>query len=510
MYTESGKNGAMPLLTEVAEMSAPQRNGISLQSSTSLSGIYVPYNSGCDVGMEDFTIVWRGSMYDWVGVAAWLILDRTGSAGAYTGWGFYLGSNGAIALYLYNGDAGTAYSLGTINYADNTVHELAITVTRESENAAGTITAYADGYQIGSASITAAVVFTLSTASTFYILGSSTTRNRGTAHRVLIFNIALTATEIYNLFCGGVPYEYSEGSNTACYSSDWSASSDFSGTRCTVAANIDGVLGVDDTLRAYASADASANHYLARPGTLTVGTYYRGTFDYYIPSANTHVTGVRVGNSAVEYAHTTQGSWVTGAEIPVFQYSNGSLIVWMQSGSSTSFTGAGSVTDDLVYLKNLVLYPVGVCLFLDSDGIQAEPGQWLDCSINKNHAQHPTSYSKTLVKKRDFEIRWINSWSGTHEAQYIGGINKNILPENAYITQIIGVVSGSTVQDIVIGDGSDVDRFVAITTGLAVGTVLFAIASPTSDGTNRKLVVDPDTNATMTIAFTIRGVILEA
>jgi hypothetical protein len=44
---------------------------------------------------------------------------------------------------------------------------------------------------------------------------------------------------------------------------------------------------------------------------------------------------------------------------------------------------------------------------------------------------------------------------------------------------------------------------VTITTGLAAGTTSFTVAARTTDGTNLKLTVDPDTDATMSIAWVI-------
>jgi hypothetical protein len=120
----------------------------------------------------------------------------------------------------------------------------------------------------------------------------------------------------------------------------------------------------------------------------------------------------------------------------------------------------------------------------------------------------PATGSSLMRPKRDFEVRWTNTWAGTHEAQYIGGFNQAVLPVNAYIESIIGVISGATIEDIIIGDSSDPDRFVEITTGLAAGTVSFTLANRISDGTNRKLTVDPDANFTGSISFIIKGVIL--
>jgi hypothetical protein len=45
---------------------------------------------------------------------------------------------------------------------------------------------------------------------------------------------------------------------------------------------------------------------------------------------------------------------------------------------------------------------------------------------------------------------------------------------------------------------------------LATGTTSFTLANRTTDGTNLKLTVDPDTNADMSIAWVITYSLLEA
>jgi hypothetical protein len=120
----------------------------------------------------------------------------------------------------------------------------------------------------------------------------------------------------------------------------------------------------------------------------------------------------------------------------------------------------------------------------------------------------PDSIQKLIRPKRDFEVRWTTTWTATNEAQYIGGYNQNVLPPGAYVESVIGTVTGADVEDLIIGDGSDADRWVTITTGLASGTTSFTLANRILDGTNAKLVVDPDADATMSIEWLVKGMIL--
>ena len=139
--------------------------------------------------------------------------------------------------------------------------------------------------------------------------------------------------------------------------------------------------------------------------------------------------------------------------------------------------------------KNIILNIENLVVYYETENGIIKAVNGIDLKLNKN----------------SFEIRWVNTWTGTHEAQYIGGFNQAVLPANCYIESIIGVITGTTIEDIIVGDGSDTDRWVAITTGLAAGTVSFTIANRISDGTNYKMIVDPDGNFTGSISWIIKN-----
>jgi hypothetical protein len=174
---------------------------------------------------------------------------------------------------------------------------------------------------------------------------------------------------------------------------------------------------------------------------------------------------------------------------------------------------SGITVGDTLYIESGgTVSTIGLTSELLASNAQSNTGQIFDTSGNKNHALLPAS-GATVVGQPEViphEVRWTNTWAGTNELQYIGGVNQAILPANAYIDSIIGTVSGATPHDIIIGDGSDTDRYVTITTGLAAGTTSFTLANRTTDGTNLKLTVDPDTNATMSIAWVISYKTLES
>jgi hypothetical protein len=171
-------------------------------------------------------------------------------------------------------------------------------------------------------------------------------------------------------------------------------------------------------------------------------------------------------------------------------------------------TGAGANSFEV---SGFSITRLGITGQWNAQDAQSNTGQIFDSSGNKNHALLPAA-GATIIGKETAQVRqvrWTNTWDGTNELQYIGGVNQAILPANAYIESIMGTVSGATPHDIIIGDGSDTDRYVTITTGLAAGTTSFTLANRTTDGTNLKLTVDPDTNATMSIAWVITYTTLE-
>jgi hypothetical protein len=204
----------------------------------------------------------------------------------------------------------------------------------------------------------------------------------------------------------------------------------------------------------------------------------------------------------------TDPSFPVGGQHAVFNLTAGS---WVEDQVRTFI----AVSDVLYFvvntsggeilLDNVTAMRIGLTSELLASNAQSNTGQILDSSGNRNHALLPASGATVVGRpvSQTREVRWTNTWAGTNELQYIGGVNQAILPANAYIESIIGTVSGATPHDIIVGDGSDTDRYVTITTGLAAGTTSFALANRTTDGTNLKLTVDVDTNATMSIAWVI-------
>jgi len=325
----------------------------------------------------------------------------------------------------------------------------------------------------------------LANAANLYILGTSAARYAGGVCKVIIDNYAVTS--YLDRYRNGIAESDKWGSQ-----SNLITDGDFSLGGATWIKSA-GVTVVDQGAGDYEAvlAAVAVGHALYKDSILTAGVKYRITFTI-TNMASGEVRAYVGGTQGI--ARTSSGTYTEDLTASVSGYTT-------RVGIYVSVAATCRI-DDISVVK------VGATLALEPEGIQPAPGQWLDSSTNKLHAMQPAVGSSLTRKKESFEVRWTNTWAGTHEAQYVGGINQAVLPPNCYIESIIGVVSGTVIEDIILGDGVDVDRWVTITTGLATGTQTFAIANRVSDGTNRKLVVDPDANFTGSISWILKGIIL--
>lgn len=382
-------------------------------TSSGSSGIQVVNNNNINFGTNSFSLHCVIKVPDWTPAAEIEIMRKwTGTLGYL----FRVEVTGKFQLYL-NGVGNLRVSSISLGVLDGTTHALTAVITVGSENT--TIDFYVDGLLLGTQQ-TVANVGTIDNTNLLYIMGTSVSQAVGSILFLAIYNRALSASDVLDLYNNGIHFSDKWGSQTPITS-----------------------------------------------GTLETGKNY--IIDTYVAGDDfTNVGGTNVSGSEFTATGTTPTTWT--------------------NSSSLRRTGA--------------------TLALESPNIQPSPGQWLDSSTNKLHALQPLTGSSLTLSKRDFQVRGTVTWAGSHELKHITGIDQAVLPPNAYIESIIGVITGATIEDIIIGDGSAGDRFVTLTTGLAAGIVSFAIANHITDGTNYKLTVDPDANFTGSIAFTIKGYII--
>jgi hypothetical protein len=486
------------------------------------SGITVADDDDIDFGTGDFSIHWEGALPDWTPASSLTLVRKNTSAATA---GFILGVSGSSAGTIFlqlreGGGADDAYtSTAATAITDGGNAKITTVCVRETALTDGSVTHYVNGVQLGTArTITAATPFSISNALAAYISGTSAVRNASTTRALYLYNRALSAAEVLSLCNNGVDAADVGASQTAIYTSDFSAGVDgWTGSNVTLTGNIDGVAAVDNTLRCVISS-TGAGRYVSK----TIGIPANSSYEFYLgiifPSGNAALDSFDIrnqsGNAVISGAvqtNLTKGVW------HYFRFSGNtanaatSLRVYLSdSGGGTSASATGG---DIAYVAVFNIKKTGCTSELLAENAQSNTGQVLDTSGNKQHAMLPAAGASVLGKPNNGglrEVRWTNTWSGTNELQYIGGVNQAVWPTNAKIESISCVISGTTVEDFTIGDGSDADRYVALTTGIAAGTnVMTLTATPFTDGTNLKLTIDPDANATMSVATTVRYTLLE-
>lgn len=449
-------------------------------ASSGSNGIAVADNANINFGTGNFTLHWESSLPDWTPSAVQYFYRR------------YLGSTGLIAYIdattgrpALQLNASAYTSTASTGFTDGTHHDIDIVVTRESASVAGAIVFYVDGIQLGnSIAITAGVPSTVDVAEPAYILGSPSGRYAGTCKSSILYNRALTAAEVLALCRDGVAYADKWGSQINIGSG---VNYDFSGANNWANANLTSysetpTLSLAGTTSQYCSIIAGNGF-----GT-TIGKKYR------IDLTASSVTGSWLIRS--QDVSQTIGT-ITTAGVTSFEFtatSTGGLRISCSADGAAEFTAINYVS-------------IGAVLELIPEGIQPEPGQWLDSSTNKLHAMQPAAGSNITRKQDRFEVRWANTWAGTHEAQYVGGVNQAVLPSANIRIESITMRCSATGVNVILGDGSATSRWVA---SVALATYLdCTVANRNHDGTNRKVVIDPDANYTGTITTTVIGRILD-
>jgi hypothetical protein len=499
----------------------PLAQAVSVQMTTATTGsngIQQLDNANLNMGTNDFTIHWEGSLQDYT-PSPTTGLVRKYDSGATLGFAWQLPLTGLLRLII---NSATYDSTVVSGIADSSFAKITVVVTRETASVAGSVVFYVNGVQLGaSVSITAASPATLSSTVPSYICGTSTARVASNTQAARLFNRALTSAEVLDLSIKGVALADRGASQTNLITGD---SSDFEGgtvgswvansvAPTSLAVNIISPLAGNDDLLCVSTTNTNSGFNL-NIGTTRAGVRYRIQFIYKAESGSNWTVSLREttsGTSAIPSTTTLSGSTTLTSDGTLREF------VWeFQPAATTSNTRllfkntAGAIQS--IQADNFDYKVIGLTSELLASNAQSNTGQIFDTSGNKNHALLPASGATVVGRpvSQTREVRWTNTWAGTNELQYIGGVNQAILPANAYIESIVGTVSGATPHDIIVGDGSDTDRYVTITTGLAAGTTSFTLANRTTDGTNLKLTVDPDTDATMSIAWVISYKTLES
>jgi hypothetical protein len=500
ILTNAVDSGTLAAVSRVNPLQLSSRVAMTAAASGS-NGIQVLDNEQVNFGTGNFTLHWEGSLPVWDGSTGFQNLIRKQIDASIT-FGCTLlvsGANPGQLGLLFYGSSGVSvdyYSTVATGLAANANAKVTASVTRQTASADGSVTFYVNGVQLGSVvTIPASAPDTVSNTIPLYISGGSVRRTASSTTGAILYNRALSATEVLSLCVNGPDPADIGASQTVLNVSSCvngpggNAYGTFSGASAT----------------GFTAADATGGVIDKRAGTadeitIVAGRRYSIAMTLVVNSGQRPFVSVRDTMTTGAYAATT----VNDATIPAsgvvtfVAEVSGTFVVYLRNSLASDFV-----------VSDLTIKAIGITAQYNAQDAQSNTGQVFDSSGNGNHALLPAAGATVIPRRLKGEVRWTNTWDGTHELQYIGGVNQAILPANAYIESIIGTVSGATPHDIIIGDGSDTDRYVEITTGLAAGTTSFTLANRTTDGTNLKLTVDPDTDCVMSIKWVIRYSILE-
>jgi hypothetical protein len=485
-------------------------------ASSGSNGIRVANSPNINPADGDFTISRKVGKDTWVTGASYYVFYQY--LNADNRGGVFIDSLGGPSIFYKIGGVTIIDKTGlALTVLDNDSAEITWACVRESVGSDGAVSIYVNGVQHGpSLVIPAAATVSLAIASSLYFDGTASERYRSEFYESIFYNRALSASEVLDLAINGPALADMNGSQVnriTGTNADFSGASNWSGTAATVTMNYDsGDAGHASCMRVVSASESNDRAELT-------GTYFGGSellaglwvtleFDYKVinnasvaDAVNVNLSANTIGAmnySGVGWQKFSATSLLTSSAVsPLRLYVNGI---------------SGAIGNEILF-DNLVLKRAGITGQWDAKDAQSNTGQIFDSSGNKNHALLPESGATIIGRpvSQTRQVRWTNTWAGTHELQYIGGTNQAILPAKAKIESIVGVISGATVEDVIVGDGSDGDRYVAITTGLAAGTKIFTLtATPFTDGTNLKLTVDPDANSNMSIAWVIAYTVLES
>ena len=224
-------------------------------------------------------------------------------------------------------------------------------------------------------------------AGAVWIGRASSSYAKGSIRDCKIFNRELTASEVAELARGN-DLGFSEqwgGALGDVYSSDFSAGAQsWLAINGTADGNIDDATsgtGEDDTLRLTCNT-TSGPHYLywaALP--LTAGKRYRISLDYYIPSTNSNLDGIAIGNA---FSPTLSDN---SATLDAWTRLEGDVLASVQNtriygadGGALSFQDTGG--DDVMYIKNITVTEIGTLADFRAEDYNESASKLLDRSSN--------------------------------------------------------------------------------------------------------------------------------
>ena len=427
----------------------------------------------------------------------WLTASST-SSNQPNAMGIYLdpASTGVLRVFRHGTINGTDSRTATVaSFLTNFVGQVVdVVVTR----AGNTLKIYINGTDTAYTETTtgAAPPWSQTVDSGFALVGAGGTSTvfSGRIYRSVVFNRALSASDVTELITVGVNPADQWGTQTAVYTSDFSAgvdgwSQNIGNALLTATGNIDGISGVNDTLRFSNTDTVSVGFQVRRTTTLVTTKRYRVSFDYFAETGSGlqffgfgfFGTRYDAGSSAV-----VENAWQTGVSLEA-------VIPQTQLPISSFTTSTGTVVSSFVaaknvYFKNIVATRIGAIVDLDftvGTGYQAP-----DRSTNNLHG---TLFAGVeFTQPRRMAVLYATT-AASGNTQLLGSL---AIPTNAVIEDIIVNSTGSSTVSVGnVSAGTQIVNAASVVSGRQKLT----IATPFSTTGNLWV----NSSAAVTLQFTI-------
>jgi hypothetical protein len=489
--------GYVPIAELNSRLSPPaQAIAVQMAASTTVGGIQQLDNANLDFGASSFTVAQTDTVYS--GSFHAFFVKRV-DANNRVYW--FVDTNGVMNFAAFvSGATVISFTTASIAAYYGQSARYAVSIIRETATVAGSYAVYINGVLFASGSITAAATVSLSNAGVRYInagnVGGTAASTRAASSFISQFqyNRALSAAEVLDLSINGVALTDRGASQTELSSGAWLNT--FTTSFDTFAS-----AGASAFTASDATTKTGIRVYVAAP--VKTGKNYRIEFTPTFTNATlASITASTGTGSALGFTPALTAPAIVSGQKYIVEFAGPSADRANILFNINTGAGGGSFA-----ITDFSVKQIGLTSELLASNAQSNTGQIFDTSGNKNHALLPASGATVVGRpvSQTREVRWTNTWSGTNELQYIGGVNQAILPANAYIESIIATVTGADQQDVNVGNGADADRYAVIVPGFDV-----SLLSRTTDGTNLRLTATPALPATMTVAWVIRYSILEA
>lgn len=298
-------------------------------------------------------------------------------------WRITKTSSNKIRMTFVDGSANECYAESDAITQTGWVH-VAISCDPVSANAgrADDIRIYVNNVESSTATNNASYGGMSDTAQAVWIGKDDSTFFRGELKYCRIFNFAPTAAQWNDYILNGIPFALEWGGTFgSTYTSDFSAGVDsVSASNGAVAGNIDSIDSSNDWLR-FTADTSSGSHSISRNVGATVGKLSRVEITYFIPAGQSNIDGITVRWNNGSFDGPVGSVTGTTAKLSyVAVAADATVEIYATDGGVISFQDAGG--DDMFYVKEITVTPVGVLADFKSENMNGAGGVWRDASSN--------------------------------------------------------------------------------------------------------------------------------